>query len=202
MHAFLVVGDLESQVKEIDRLGQSLDCKLLEFKIEKIEDVRDLNKFISLKISEPTGVIVKNIQEVTPEGLNAFLKNLEEPQEDLYFILTTNNLHKVLPTIVSRCQVINLSSKDEITVNKSIESFLEMKTGGKLAQIDKIKERDEAKRFIDDIILFLHHKLLENNTDHQKIMLTLEAAQKARTGLLRNGNVGLQLTNFVVNLDA
>lgn len=202
MHAFLIVGTPDLQAKEIDKLRKSLNCKILEFNIEKIEDIRNLNKFVSLTIGEPTAVVIKNISDVTTEGLNAFLKNLEEPQENLYYFLTTSNLHKVLPTIVSRCQIINLKGSYRIEVNKDAESFLTMKTGERLAEIEKIKDRGEAIAFIDGVIYFLQSKLLEKDIDYKKIASQIEAAQKARVGLLSNGNVGLQLTNFVVNLDS
>jgi len=48
--------------------------------------------------------IIDEVHMLTPAAFNALLKILEEPPEHLMFILATTELHKVLPTILSRCQ--------------------------------------------------------------------------------------------------
>jgi DNA polymerase III gamma/tau subunit len=52
---------------------------------------------------------------------NKILKFLEEPEENIYAILLTENYEKILPTIVSRCQTINLSLSDNELNNEKIE---------------------------------------------------------------------------------
>ncbi|MGD8426126.1 MAG: AAA family ATPase [Balneolaceae bacterium] len=65
---------------------------------------------------EKTVVIMTGIDNMRKEAANAFLKLLEEPSEDLMFILTTDHTEALLPTIISRCQHIQLSplKTDEI----------------------------------------------------------------------------------------
>ena len=89
-----------------DNLAKKLHAKILEFPLSKIDDVRSLNNLIRLSFDEPTLVVSENIHEATEEALNAFLKNLEEPQENIYFVLTAPSTRKVLPTIVSRCEIV------------------------------------------------------------------------------------------------
>jgi DNA polymerase III subunit gamma/tau len=48
--------------------------------------------------------IIDEVHMLTPEAFNALLKMLEEPPEHVVFVLATTEKHKVLPTIVSRCQ--------------------------------------------------------------------------------------------------
>ncbi|MCC5926290.1 MAG: hypothetical protein JJU41_06975 [Bacteroidetes bacterium] len=55
-------------------------------------------------------VIISNIEKMPPNIANAFLKTLEEPGENLMFILTTDTFNSLLPTIVSRCQILRCSS--------------------------------------------------------------------------------------------
>lgn len=51
-------------------------------------------------------------------AFNAFLKTLEEPPQHAIFILATTEKHKILPTILSRCQIYDFS---RITVNDTVE---------------------------------------------------------------------------------
>ena len=111
MHAYLIVGTDKGAVRvKTGELANKLKVKTLEFQLVKIEDTRSLNSYLKLKLTSPTAIIINSIEEATPEAANAFLKNLEEPQEDLYFILTTESIHKVLPTLVSRCQIVKIQN--------------------------------------------------------------------------------------------
>lgn len=59
--------------------------------------------------------VIRSMERMQPEAANAFLKILEEPPEGLVFLLTTENLGALLPTIVSRSRVVSfrrLASKD------------------------------------------------------------------------------------------
>lgn len=51
-------------------------------------------------------IIISEIERMRKEASNAFLKMLEEPPEGVMFILTTDNANMLLPTIISRCQLI------------------------------------------------------------------------------------------------
>lgn len=191
MHAFLIVGNNIEAIKiKTEELAKKYNAKILEYPLIKIDDVRNLNNFLRLTVTEPTIILTRNIEEAGTEALNAFLKNLEEPQENLYFVLTTSSIQKVLPTIVSRCQIIQIrNSKPEIR-NEDSEKFLEMTTGQRFAFFDRMKERDEAKIFVESLIFFLHHM---KNFKNMEILL------QTRTCLKSNGNVNLQLTNLVIN---
>src|SRR3990167_4171214 len=179
MHAFLIVGtDKESVQTKIEELVKKLKVKTLEFPLSKIEDARSLNSFTNLKITSPTAIIINSIEEATPEAVNAFLKNLEEPQEDLYYILTTESVHKVLPTIISRCQVIKIADSGQRIANSEIQKFLDMSVGEKLAYTDPIKDRGEAKLFVRGLIDSLHQSLHNGNGGFSQTADNLEVAQK------------------------
>ncbi|NLB91273.1 MAG: DNA polymerase III subunit delta', partial [Clostridiales bacterium] len=61
-------------------------------------------------------VIIHEAEKITPQGQNALLKTLEEPQEQVVFLLLTKEKTLLLPTILSRVQIISLpcASVDEI----------------------------------------------------------------------------------------
>ncbi len=78
-------------------------------KIGQIRDLSNQNKlrpyFSSKKI-----FIIKNIENMTAEAANAFLKTLEEPTADSLLLLTTSVLEKNLDTVKSRCHAIYFQS--------------------------------------------------------------------------------------------
>jgi DNA polymerase III delta prime subunit len=191
MQAYLLVGqEINNLQLTINNLAEKFNAKIMEYPLITIEDVRGLNKLIRLTLTEPTSIVVKNIHKTGIEALNAFLKNLEEPQANLYFVLTTPSIRKVLPTIVSRCQIIKIvNDKSQITNGKEIKEFLDMNIQQKIAFSDKIKDRNKAIEFVESLIFFLHDKRDFKN---------MELLIKTLTGLKANGNVNLQLSNFVI----
>ena len=68
-------------------------------------------------------VILTNIETMRKEAANAFLKLLEEPSEDLIFLLTTNSTDLLLPTIISRCQHIKLSPLQTASVQQALIKY-------------------------------------------------------------------------------
>ncbi len=164
----------------------------MNFPISKIEDVRNLNNLVRLSFSEPTLIVAPDIHNASEEALNAFLKNLEEPQENVYFALTAPSARKVLATIVSRCQIIKVNNKKvESESIKDVEKFLSMTTGQKLGFVDKIKDRNKAEDFVENLIYTLRGR--KDYRDMDILLTTLK-------NIKGNGNINLQLTNLVINM--
>lgn len=55
----------------------------------------------------PKVYIINEIEKMSTQAANSILKFIEEPMPDTYTILITDNIHQILPTIISRCQVLN-----------------------------------------------------------------------------------------------
>ncbi len=74
-----------------------------------VEDIRDLVRQVS--IPPQTGrykvYIIDEVHMLSQAAFNAFLKTLEEPPAYAKFILATTEKHKIIPTILSRCQVFD-----------------------------------------------------------------------------------------------
>lgn len=199
MHAYLIVGNSETLVeKEVQNIVKKEKSTLLEFPIEKINDTRELSKFLKLKIIERTAILIKNVDNSTTEALNAFLKNLEEPQVDVIFILTARNEYGVIPTILSRCQLVKTEfQSDQIKIGVA-KSFLVLTEAEKLLEISQIKAREEAVLYIQNLISSLH-LLLVKGMPSVSVTRYLAKAEDALKALNANGNVALQLANFVIN---
>jgi DNA polymerase-3 subunit gamma/tau len=71
-----------------------------------IEEVRALRESLKYKAiyTRYKVVIIDEVHQITKDGFNALLKTLEEPPSNTVFIFATTEFHKVMPTIVSRCQ--------------------------------------------------------------------------------------------------
>ena len=77
-----------------------------------IDDTKDLLETVSYLPSSSKYKIylIDEVHMLTPESFNALLKNLEEPPPHVIFMFATTDHKKILPTIISRCLQINLSS--------------------------------------------------------------------------------------------
>ncbi|KKU04160.1 MAG: hypothetical protein UX88_C0001G0004 [Candidatus Woesebacteria bacterium GW2011_GWC2_47_16] len=200
MHAFLIEGGGETLEKAIEALVKNLKAKLFVYPVAKIEDVRSLNSFISLALATPTAILLRGVDQATDEALNAFLKNLEEPQENLYFILTAASHHRVLPTVVSRCQIVKTRGNQASQQDKRLAvDFLKKSVGEKISFVEPIKDREAATEFVSALSLGLHELLRQGEGDYRALARGLTASLLTRERLKANGNVTLQLTNLVIS---
>lgn len=94
--------------------------------------------------------IIKNCEKLNASSANSILKFLEEPADDIVAILLTDNISSVLPTIKSRCQVINFKNKNEKIYEDSYKILMD------ILNIDYIEEEiSEFKKKLDCILDFI-----------------------------------------------
>lgn len=199
MHAYLIVDKDQEKVrnkaKDLSEAGKS---QFLTFSLEKIENVRELIKFSTLSVGKKTTIFINNIDSASTEALNAFLKLLEEPQENLEFILGSSSSLNIPQTIVSRCLVINQEvSGYGYEHSDFAHEFYSMSSSDRFSALSKIKTKDEASEFLKKLIFGLHARL-HSDKDFEKIKLVnlLRLAQKTLLSINLNGNVTAQLTNL------
>ena len=72
-----------------------------------VEDIRQLIDQVRIppQLGKYKVFIIDEVHMLSPAAFNAFLKTLEEPPQHALFILATTEKHKILPTILSRCQI-------------------------------------------------------------------------------------------------
>ena len=86
-----------------------------------VEDIRgQINNDIGIKpYSSPRKIYIMNEGEkMTPQAQNALLKTLEEPPEYAVIFILTDNVEALLPTIISRCVVLNMKPVSDNLVKK------------------------------------------------------------------------------------
>lgn len=106
-----------------------------------VDDIRNLTD--QVRIPPQTGnykvYIIDEVHMLSQSAFNAFLKTLEEPPKHAIFILATTEKHKIIPTILSRCQIFDFK---RITVS-DIKEHLK-----KIAETEGVNAEDDALHII------------------------------------------------------
>lgn len=91
----------------------------------KIDDIRNLQRELSLSPHEGQYrvVVLCNFERATQSAANALLKTLEEPASQVVLVLTATDPSALLPTIVSRCQMLALRPLSNPTVAQALQDY-------------------------------------------------------------------------------
>ena len=92
--------------------------------VDEIRDLIDKVKYGTI-LGRYKVYIIDEVHMMTPGAFNALLKTLEEPPEHVIFILATTEPHKILPTILSRCQRYDFSKVSDEDIKERIKIILE-----------------------------------------------------------------------------
>ncbi len=121
--------------------------------------------------------IVDEVHMLSASAFNAFLKTLEEPPHYAIFILATTEKHKIIPTILSRCQIFDFK---RITNNDTVEHLEEIvgkeNIGAEKAALQVIAQKSEgcmrdALSILDKIVSFTNGQVTYQNTlEHLNIL--------------------------------
>lgn len=106
--------------------------------VENIKSLMDQTR-IPPQVGKYKVFIIDEVHMLSTSAFNAFLKTLEEPPAHVIFILATTEKHKILPTILSRCQIYDF---ERMTTNDIINHLK------KVAEKEEITYEDEALNII------------------------------------------------------
>ncbi|MEY2785143.1 MAG: hypothetical protein RL277_1353 [Planctomycetota bacterium] len=90
--------------------------------VDSVRELRDSAAFLPLKARHKI-YIIDEVHMLSKPAFNALLKTLEEPPPHVKFLLATTDLHKVLETVVSRCQVLRLSPLPEKIIRERLDEI-------------------------------------------------------------------------------
>ena len=116
--------------KQINGADQTTDYSYNIFELDAasnngVDDIRNL--IDQVRIPPQTGnykvYIIDEVHMLSGQAFNAFLKTLEEPPKYAIFILATTEKHKVIPTILSRCQIYDFKKIKIIDIKNHLESI-------------------------------------------------------------------------------
>jgi DNA polymerase III subunit gamma/tau len=161
-----------------------------------VEDIRELQKELmySPSNSKYKIYIIDEVHMLSKNAFNALLKTLEEPPENIIFIFATTEPHKVIPTIISRCQRFDFK---RIPIPAIVERL------GQICEVEKIS--------IDNEALFMIAKKADGSMrDAQSLMDQVLAYGKENISLtdvlsifgIVHFDIYLKIINFIANKDA
>ncbi len=158
----------------------------------------EIRPAFSLKPNEGayTVVVLCGIEKMHEKVANAFLKSLEEPPENVVFLLITDRFNALLPTIVSRCQTLRCQalSEDDVATALETRDGLSRADAGYLARISngnyglaRFYDVETLRETRDEIVEFLRASYIQDpkpilnialkwsqlNSDGQQLLLNL-----------------------------
>ncbi len=127
--------------------------------IDEVRELRDGIKFVPAK-SKYKVYIIDESHQITRDAANALLKTLEEPPVHAIFVLATTEIHKMIPTIISRCQRFDfrkltrpeiikrmeiIAEKEKIKIEKPALELIAINSGGSFR---------DAEGLLDQVLTF------------------------------------------------
>src|SRR6185295_6243893 len=213
MNSFIISSRSQDQIsKKLEELLDKEKVDLLDrttISFEKaigIENIRIIQEKIALKPfkGERKALIVDLFSGITQEAQNAMLKLLEEPPANTLIFLTIANKDGLLPTIISRCKIIEINVKDEIFSDSQgyIDRILNSGDGEKLEIAQEFgKDRQTAVNFTEQTLSQLDHLIKKANPKDLKSYSKLLANLNRAYPVLKKSNVNPRfiLENFLLS---
>lgn len=161
-----------------------------------IDEVRDLREKVKLAPSRGRYkvYIIDEVHMLTTPAFNALLKTLEEPPPNVVFVFATTEAHKVIPTIVSRCQhfhfrrlpvelitgrLSQIAEEEKFSVDDEILSFIARQAEGCLRDAQGILEQAVAasgkkitQAYVEEIL---------DLSDHNRVLSLLTAVVEGKS---------------------
>ena len=176
--------------KEINKFTNDADLENFSFNIfeldaasnNSVEDIRNLTEQVRVppQVGKYKVYIIDEVHMLSQSAFNAFLKTLEEPPKHAKFILATTEKHKIIPTILSRCQIfdfkrigdsdiveyLNFVAKEEnIEVDQESLRLIAQKSDGALR--DSLSLFDRLCNWTEKTLFFKRVVKLLNVLDYQ-----------------------------------
>lgn len=159
--------------------------------IDEIRELRNGIRFVPTKQKYKV-FIIDEAHQLTKEAANALLKTLEEPPSYAIFVLATTEIHKMIPTIISRCQRFDfrrltvpeitkklkwIAKKEKVKIEKSALELIALNSSGSLRDAEGLldqaltfsgtlgKEREIKAEDIKDLLGLVEISLVQNFVD-------------------------------------
>lgn len=191
--------------KKLSGAVQSSDVVVLEPKEKTVitmEQVQGALERLSLRQERDLFILIRPAEKMEIATANALLKSLEEPKEKVHFILVTDAVSKILPTILSRSAVYFLRTEysDEILADektKAVAKRLLVAKGAELVSIAEeiAKKKDGVRAYALSVLSVAIEMLYKSyyKTGKGAFLLKVPKFLAAYENIKNNGHVKLHL---------
>jgi DNA polymerase III delta prime subunit len=177
---------IEQALKISLKIENNPDLYLIDQETIGIEEARKIKRFLSLKHwqSQLQAVVIRYQKEITLQAQNALLKILEEPGENRLLVIISPNKSELLPTIISRCRVINLAAAEKRGKDQG-NVFKKDDLGQFLSKAPSVKE---LREILQTAILRQQQELINATARQQrrKLKKAIQALNRALSMLGAN----------------
>ena len=169
-----------------------------------IEQIRTLISETRTKQKTPRYIIIKQAEKMTLEACNAFLKSLEEPSENYHFILQTEHLSSIIPTILSRAETFVLRTENPLdqapAATDEAKTLAKRLIAAKDADYIKImndivKKKDDTREFALEVLNLAVEISYKSffKTNNPVFLKKIPHLIKTHENIAANGNIKLHL---------
>lgn len=167
-----------------------------------VDDIRSLTEQVRIppQVGKYSVYIIDEVHMLSSQAFNAFLKTLEEPPAHALFILATTEKHKIIPTILSRCQIYDfnriktedtveylkyIAGKEKVTFEDDALHVIAQKAEGAMR---------DALSIFDQVVSFSENHITYASVIENLNILNVEYYFKMSDGFLSNDISGALLT--------
>ena len=183
----------KSSIENIDSHDLSFNVFELDAASNRgIEEMKNLIDKVRIppQIGKYKVYIIDEVHMLTTQAMNAFLKTLEEPPKHIVFVLATTEKNKILPTILSRCQIydfnrisdveivetlINICKKEDFKFDDEALSIIARKSDGSLR---------DSLTILDRIVSFTNKNITTEKTSELLNVLDNESFLKLSQNII------------------
>ena len=185
----------KSSIENIDSHDLSFNIFELDAASNRgIEEMKNLIDKVRIppQIGKYKVYIIDEVHMLTPQAMNAFLKTLEEPPKHIVFVLATTEKNKILPTILSRCQIYDFNRINESEICKAIVDICrkeEFKYDDEAISIIARKSDGSLRdslTILDRIVSFTNKKITTEKTSELLNVLDNESFLKLSENIIKN----------------
>ena len=198
--------DNESEISKAIISGSCMDVVEIDgASNNSVEDVRSLREDCQYAPTQGNFkiYIIDEVHMLSQAAFNALLKTLEEPPSHVKFIFATTEAHKVLPTIVSRCQRLEFRPVPEETIVAKLKVISEGEgitaTDEALHAITRLANGGmrDSQSILDQMISFCGSEIAQ-----QDVLDVYGLASPEKIEAIFNSMVGLDFSGIVAAIDA
>ena len=185
-------------------LPKAIHAKPNEKGYYSVEEIREVMGYVQNKQESDLTIVFEDAETINTNGINAFLKNLEEPNDFIHFVFLVHSTVNLLPTVLSRAHCYYLPHVSKISdapdIDPDILALAKRYISATPQQLPKIasdiaKDKNDARaksiNVVDAAIQLLYKSYFL--TGNPSFLNKLDNLLKTQEALKANGHIKLQL---------